>query len=140
MLFRSEITYRCFSPELAAVLAGFASSPCGLMMVKAINVELAPAAATEQPAAPAFQATPAYTPAPAVAPRAPDAPSAEASFAARYGLGARAAPRPPSPQPAYLPSAPQATVNRGGLPLALDEKQLKVTLMLNVVKLTPPPK
>jgi len=28
--------------------------------------------------------------------------------------------------------------SRGGLPLALDEKQLKVTLMLNVVKLISP--
>jgi hypothetical protein len=34
------------------------------------------------------------------------------------------------------PAAPAA--NKGGLPLALDEKQLKVTLMLNVVKLVPP--
>src|ERR1017187_2480483 len=135
-----EITFRCFSPELAGVLAGFASSPCGLMVVKAINVELAPAATTEQPASPAFQATPAYTPPPPVAPRAPDAPSAEAAFAARYGLGARAGPRPQPPPQVYVPSAPQATVNRGGLPLVLDEKQLKVTLMLNVVKLTPPPK
>jgi hypothetical protein len=135
-----EITFRCFSPELAAVLAGFASSPCGLMVVKAINVELAPAAAAEQPASPAFQATPAYSPPPPVTPRAPVAPAAADAFAARYGLAGRAAPRPPPPPQTYVPSAPQATVNRGGLPLALDEKQLKVTLMLNVVKLTPPPK
>jgi hypothetical protein len=31
-----------------------------------------------------------------------------------------------------------APANRGGLPLALDEKQLKVTLMLYVVKLVSP--
>jgi hypothetical protein len=37
-------------------------------------------------------------------------------------------------QPAPL-AAPSA--NKGGLPLVLDEKQLKVTLMLNVVKLVP---
>jgi hypothetical protein len=133
-----EITFRCFSPELAAVLAGFASSPCGLMLVKTINVEVAPAsAASEQPAAPVaptVQAAPAYVPPPrAEAPRSP-----EAAFADRYGL-ARAAPRP-LPQQVYLPPAAPAasTANRGGLPLALDEKQLKVTLMLNVVKLVSP--
>ena len=35
-----EVSFRCFSPELAAVLAGFAGAPCGLM-VKTINVESA---------------------------------------------------------------------------------------------------
>ena len=39
------ITFRCFTPELAAVLAGFASSPHG-MIVKAINVAPAAAAAS----------------------------------------------------------------------------------------------
>ena len=50
-----EVSFRCFSSELAAVLAGFASSPCGLM-VKTINVESAPAAAptSEEPGAPAI--------------------------------------------------------------------------------------
>jgi hypothetical protein len=38
-------------------------------------------------------------------------------------------------QPAAFTSTPGA---RGGLPTVLDEKQLKVTLMLNVVKLLPP--
>src|SRR6478735_1648668 len=33
-----EVTFHCFTPELAAVLGGFARSPYGLM-VKAINVE-----------------------------------------------------------------------------------------------------
>ena len=44
---------------------------------------------------------------------------------------------PPPQQPAYVPP-PVAPANRGGLPLALDEKQLKVTLMLNAVKLVSP--
>ncbi len=34
-------------------------------------------------------------------------------------------------------SQPAAPANRGGLPPALDEKQLKITLTLNVVKLLP---
>ncbi len=62
-----EATFRCFSSELAAVLAGFASSPCGLM-VKSINVESAPAvAALVEFAAPAVitAPTPAYVPPPA---------------------------------------------------------------------------
>src|SRR5207253_2234242 len=46
-----ELTFRCFSPELASVLAGFASSPLGLL-VKSINVEAAPAGAAETPATP----------------------------------------------------------------------------------------
>src|SRR5204862_6259930 len=41
-----EITFRGFSSELAAVLAGFASSPRGLI-VKTINVEPAPTASEE---------------------------------------------------------------------------------------------
>src|ERR1035438_8867862 len=92
-----ELTFRCFSQELAAVLAGFASSPYGLL-VKTINVEMAPAtaAATEQPAAAVSPAASTYVP-PPPPPRPVEAPaSAEAAFASRYGLaGPRAAPRPP---------------------------------------------
>jgi hypothetical protein len=136
-----EITFRCFSPELAAVLAGFASSPCGLMLVKTINVEMAPAsAASEQPVAPVAQVAAPYMPPPP--PPREAAASAEAAFNARYGIGGgRPASRAPPPiQPIYAqPVAPApAPANRGGLPLALDEKQLKVTLMLYVVKLVSP--
>ena len=128
-----ELSFRCFSSELAAVLAGFASSPCGMIIVKTINVEPAPAAAPSEPLAPSV----AYIPQPTrpVEPtRTPDN-----AFRDRYGLGGRDRLRPP-PQPAQVyqppPTAPAAS--KGGLPLALDEKQLKVTLMLNVVKLVPP--
>jgi hypothetical protein len=140
-----EVTFRCFSSELAAVLAGFATSPCGLL-VKTINVESAPAAAAATEAvAPAVTAAPAYNPLPVAPPR-----SAEA-FRERYGMrgrgpggdryggmGGPGAPRP-GPQPAYVPPvaplAPApAPASRGGLPIALDEKQLKVTLMLIAVK------
>jgi hypothetical protein len=130
-----EITFRCFSPELAAVLGGFASSPYGLL-VKTINVEAAPATAAspEQAAVPIYQpSVPAYTPPPP--PRGGEPPN----MAERYALSLRAVPRPP-PQQAYAPAPVPApsTASRGGLPLALDEKQLKVTLMLNVVKLVSP--
>jgi hypothetical protein len=69
------------------------------------------------------------------------APDPEASFAARYGLpGGRGEGRPmPPPRPVYAqPAAPAAAAaSRGGLPPALDEKQLKVTLTLCAVKLLP---
>jgi hypothetical protein len=144
-----EVVFHCFSSELAGVLAGFASSPCGLL-VKTINVEAAPAAVSTgdmafggAPApATAAPVAPAYVPPPPPPPRAAEAPrSPEAAFADRYGLGGRSVPRPAprtvyTPPPAYVPPA-GAPVNRGGLPLALDEKQLKVTLMVNVVKLLP---
>jgi len=141
-----EVTFRCFSSELAAVLAGFATSPCGLL-VKTINVESAPAAAAATEAvAPAVTAAPAYNPPPVAPPS-----SVESRYAERYGLRGRGAggdryglggpgmPRP-TPQPAYVPPvAPApAPASRGGLAMALDEKQLKVTLMLNAVKLATP--
>jgi len=142
-----EVTFRCFSSELAAVLAGFASAPCGLL-VKTINVESAPAASGPEGMAPGGTTT--YIP-PGVSPAAPpsglDARMAErygmgrgrgpgAGFGARYGLGDRGAPGP-VPQQTYVPPVAPVTPasgGRGGLPLALDEKQLKVTLMFNAVK------
>ncbi|HOX58352.1 MAG TPA: Amuc_1100 family pilus-like protein [Candidatus Paceibacterota bacterium] len=141
-----EVVFHCFSSELAGVLAGFASSPCGLV-VKTINVEPAPAAipaaaAYDQPfaAAPMPAPVPAYTPPPRPAPsQAAEGPAVD-TFAARYGMRAPA-PRPAPVRPAYTPPVytPQAAApaSRGGLPTALDEKQLKVTLMVYVVKLVP---
>jgi hypothetical protein len=136
-----EVSFRCFSSELASVLAGFAASPCGLL-VKTINVESAPAAAAGTEAfAPAATATP-YAP-PVRSPAA--GPSAAERYAERYGLRGRGAagagaseryglrgPPVPAAQPAYVP--PAAPASRGGLPISLDERQLKVTLMLYAVK------
>jgi hypothetical protein len=141
-----EVTFRCFSSELASVLAGFASAPCGLL-VKTINVESAPAAAGPEGMAPGVGTAP-YTPTVA-SPVAPPS-GLDARMAERYGLGRmrgpggaygerygnRGAPGPVPQQmyaPPVAPVAPAAS-SRGGLPLALDEKQLKVTLMLIAVK------
>ncbi len=131
-----EVTFRCFSSELATVLAGFASSSCGLV-IKTINIEPAPAAAvTEQPVAPIIPTYIPQTP-PPIPQRAE--PSAEATFAARYGLNRGGGLRPPAPAPPVYgpPPVRVAPVSRGGLPLALDEKQLRVTMMVYAVKLLP---
>jgi hypothetical protein len=79
-----EITFRSFGPEVAEVLANFASSPHGFI-VKGVNVAPMEVAGT------------------------PDA----------------------APQPVTPVSA------KGGLPVVLDEKLLRVTLMVDVVKLLP---
>jgi len=132
-----EVTFRCFSSELAAVLAGYASSPCGMIIVKTINVE--PAPAVEGPAEPVAAPTAYYSSAPPPPAAVPPPRSAQDAFADRYGLrGRRPMPRPITPPPPMYATPVSVSANKGGLPLALDEKQLKVTLMLNVVKLVPP--
>ena len=135
-----EVSFRCFSSELASVLAGFASSPCALL-VKSINVEAAPAVAApvEQPV------TPIYNPAPPSVVPPPPRPvprSAEDALARRYGLpGARGpAPTPAPvvyPQPTTFTPLPAQPVNRGGLPLVLDEKRLRITMTVLALKLIP---
>ena len=139
-----EVVFYCFSSELASVLAGFASSPCGLI-VKTINVEHGSAAGTgEQPGAPFTPPTPYVAPTPAyVAPPPAEAPRPSGrGFEDRYGMrGRRMAPPPPPPvaQPIYNP-APMAASKSKGLTTVLDEKQVKVTLALVVVKLACPTK
>jgi hypothetical protein len=136
-----EVRFLCFSSELAATLAGFASAPCGLM-VKSINVESAPIVApVVDPNATPGMILPAYAP-----PVGQPTMRPEDMLARRYGMrgpgGGRLDPRAMMPRPMPVPQAappPAPTpANRGGLPLALDEKQLKITLMLNAVKLIPP--
>ena len=132
-----EVSFRCFSPELASVLAGFASSPSG-WIVKTINVEAAGTLPTEVSGAPA--------PPPPIVNYAPPPPQPSAQQLevqrygqelSRYGQGRRygeGTPRPqPQPQPYVAPAA--APKGGGGLPVVVDEKQLKVTLQLAVVKL-----
>jgi hypothetical protein len=132
-----EVSFRCFSPELAAVLSGFAGAPCGLL-VKTINVESAPAVAPtgEEPGMPAI-ATPGYV-APPQPPSTVERPTSMADrMAQRYGpRGGRGPGRPaPPPSAAYVPPpVGPAPASRGGLQIALDEKLLKVTLMLEAVK------
>ena len=124
-----EITFRCFSPELASVLSGFANSPHGLV-VKSINVEPAAvvAASDQPPPAPVFS-TP-YAPPPPV----PNYRSEGDAFRQRYGLGGKDSYRPmPAPPPVYAPQL-IAAAPKTGPKAVLDEKQLKVVMMIQIVK------
>jgi hypothetical protein len=135
-----EVTFRGFSSELAAVLAGYAASPYGLV-VKTINVEPAPAATEEITSAAAPPMPGIYVPPPPVA-RTPPPMTADQAYAQRYGGGPGGDSRfrrPPPPQ--VQPLAPVATApapRKGGLPTVLDEKQLRITLFIEVVKLLAP--
>lgn len=102
-----EVTFYGFSDELAAVLAGFANEPHGFI-VTTMNVE---------------PGTPGSTSTDAAGMTANDN---AAIMAARFGYAA-------APTPAA--AAPGAA--RGGLPVMLDQRQLKVTMGVTVVKLLP---
>ncbi|HWW00687.1 MAG TPA: Amuc_1100 family pilus-like protein [Candidatus Acidoferrum sp.] len=159
-----EMTFRSFSSELAAVLAGFTGSSNGFV-IKTINVEPAPATAEATATTPYAQ----YVPMPSVvtAPM-PQNESTAAIMARRYGIGGGGGPsmasrygggggaadlggiplRPLQPggqtvYPAYQTPQPQpgvasAAAANTALAPALDERQLKVTMYLIVVKLLPP--
>ena len=110
-----EVAFQCFSTELGAVLTGFLASPQNYI-IKTVNVERG--TALEPPAAVAV---------------ANPVPTMDPSLAARYGLG-RYGPRP---QAAPVAAAPLTRVGE----TVLDEKPLRITLGLEVVKLAvaPPP-
>ena len=137
-----EVTFRCFTPELAGVLAGFARSPYGLL-VKAINSEPAPVSVVmETPVA-----TPVYSqPAPLAAPRSyPGAagPGGLPSVYSRLGNQGFSDPRYAArPTPIPQPVQPLAAVQpaKSSLQNFLVEKQLKITMLVHVVKLLPPQK
>lgn len=179
-----EVSFRSFSTELAAVLAGFAGASNGIL-VKTINVEPAPSSAlsADPMATPMPYGAPAgYVP-PVMNPEGRAGMDAEtAMMARRYGIGGGGgapttgtlggaggmpggAPpmmgelggaggglggvplRTPTPgytqpyavapgaTPGYAQPGAAAAAARGGLPTVLDEKLLKVTLTLDVVKL-----
>ena len=111
-----QITFRSFSPEIAQVLAGFASSPHGFI-VKSINVQPAGAAAATVPGIAATE-------------------TAVPMLAQQHlppGLLVRPA-APPAAPPAPVPTV---TPGRGGLQTVLNEQLLRVTLVVEVVKLLP---
>jgi hypothetical protein len=138
-----EVTFRCFTPELGAVLSGFANSPSGLV-IKGLNVEAAPQQAVEeQPQQPVFAPTYVTPVNPAYQGGEQRSTDAAAAFARRYGIspgGRRGAPAPVAPQQTYVAPVLVAptTQSKGGLQTVLNEKQLKVTLTIAVVRLLPP--
>jgi hypothetical protein len=132
-----EVTFRCFTPELAAVLAGFANSEYGLI-VKGVNLEVAATTAV----ADAITMSPVPVPVPVQ-------PSVSDAYRSRYGVGGegealrgggrygRGGPSYPQAQPTPTPMPAVAAPARTGLQPFLTEKQLKVTMLLHVVKLLP---
>lgn len=151
-----ELTFRSFSSELAAVLSGFAASSNGFV-VKTINVEPAPVTETA--------ATTPYASYSAV-PTPQPPPDAATAYRNRYGIsmggggpgavvdrygggggagnlgGIQYRPLQPNvptytPPPVAMPAQPGTAPARGPLTTALDERQLKVTMALVVVKLQP---
>ena len=136
-----EVNFRSFSQELGDVLAGFASSPYGFI-VKSVNVRGAGAtgAFADETGANPNNPNPApatvYIPPPvAVTPRAETEASAAQQMAKRYGLTSNRF-QPPAVQPAPTVAATVPAVSRA-LPTVLDERQLDVTLVVDVVKLLP---
>jgi hypothetical protein len=156
-----EVTFRCFSSELASVLSGFASSPLGFV-VKTINVDPAPAPPPSEQPAPVIQyvytqpqqTTTSLQPNPAM--EAMQAQQAQQRMMARYGLGGSRGgegagggiqyrPLGSTPSaPAYAPPAPgtpqpgaASPGGKGGLQTVLDEKQLKITINFILIKLLP---
>lgn len=127
-----EISFRSFTPELAAVLAGFTQSKYGFV-VKAVNVEPAPATGLDAAAAVPAYAMPTYAP-----PVQPARILEEGAVGrARYGApGANPYGAYPTPQMAQ-PVAVAAQASRPALQTLVKEKQLKVTLLVHVVKLIP---
>jgi hypothetical protein len=140
-----EITFRCFGPELAAVLAGFASSTNGFI-VRDLSVEPASAAAAEATSTTAAPVAvqPVYNAPPPPPPPASQAPPRR-SLSPEEELGeerpgmpgpGRVAP-PPMPRPGAPPAKAPASVSRGSVQTMLNEKQLKVTMSVVIVKLLP---
>jgi len=133
-----EVTLHCFSQELAAVLADFASSPYGFF-VKTINVEPGPAVAatTDTGAAPtvaqAFQPPPPPMPVPIRRSESDN----RAAFNSRYGIGGPGERRrvPQIQQPTVYAPQPVAAPVRTGPSIVLDERQLKVVMVVELVKL-----
>jgi hypothetical protein len=117
-----EIAFNCFSPELASVLAGLANSS-GAFLVKTINIERPDASGTDAMTGNPMATMPYPYPGGRMDPM----------LAQRYGLASRYGRPPPS---AVAPTPVPQTATRPNAPV-LDEKPLKVTLGIEVVRMLP---
>jgi hypothetical protein len=132
-----EVTFRCFSKELADVLSDFGASSNSIL-VKSINVEPAPAMASDLGPGPEAP-VPTYFPQPLV-PSGTSTMAAE-RFRSRYGFGpgSRYSPAMPPPmQPTPVPMVVPGTPVRTGPQTVITERAFKVVIMVHVVKLLPP--
>lgn len=144
-----EVSFHCFSPELANVLSGLANSKNGFV-AQFVNVERAPEVAAE-PTAPPPVAAQTYIPQPTAPAMTEEqrfrsrygsgfGTDAGAAFRSRYGIDPGGVPKmapPPVVQPVQptvaAPQQPKA------LQTVIDEKQLRVTMLIQVVKLASTP-
>jgi len=149
-----KITFRSFSPEIAHVLMGFANSRHGFI-VQSIEVKPAAATASDQTG---FMPAASYLPAPAPVQvtRRTMRNVAQEEAAERHALRPDLYPAPSATsvpgvsaytQPAYTPptaysptpsyGAPVPRTGPAGSQIALSERPLEVTLLVQVVKLLP---
>jgi len=130
-----DLTLRCFSAELAGVMAGLASSPHGII-VKTINIEAVPPAAggafgaggEPQPAAPV-----AFIPQPMPPPGGGEPGGMDARMRRRYGQAGGMPPPQFAPPPVAFARGP-APANRLPPPV-LYEQAVRVTLTLFFVQM-----
>jgi len=121
------VTFRTFSPELAKVLAGFATAP-NPFIVKSVTALPATGAAT----ADATGGAPGM--APYGAPGNPYAqnPYAQNPYAAGNPYYRAGVPNPEQPQQPGMPTTP-----RGGMQIVLKEQLIRFTVEVEIVKLLP---
>ena len=112
------VTFRSFTPELARVVSGFATSP-NPFIVKSISVQ--PASAATATGAPGE-----------VAPNPYGGP-----YDPRGGMPGRGRDRYGMPPPATPEQPAPAAVGKGGLQTVLKEQLLHITLEVEIVKLLP---
>lgn len=134
-----EVTIRGFSAELASVMEGFIRAP-QCFIVKTVHVETNSVLMETPPSMAAMMPIPVYyQPVAPVTPRATSKPESGMSpeMMRRYGIGSTTrAPAPPTATapPSYV-FGPRQTSN---VPVTiLRENPLKITLLLEVVKLKP---
>ena len=124
-IFPYEVTFQCFSSELSEVIDGLRLAG-DFYLLKTINIE--PAGATDPSAAGNVSTAVGGVAGPG---------GMDPALAARYGLGGRYGGRygggaaQPAPTPAVAPTKPNEPV--------LDEKPLKVTMGVEVIKLAAKP-
>jgi hypothetical protein len=137
VIYPYEVSFNCFSAELSAILASLASSK-EMIVVKTINIERADEATTLE--APSMSSAPAGGMDPSLMARYGIRPGGMSpAMMMRYGLGGRPGAGAPA---AAAPTTSSPGSTKPGGPV-LDEKALRVTLGIDVLKLmpvkTPPP-